>query len=190
MPAERAPHVQHRSGVWVLAAAVAVTAALALVGRHTDRTPAWRLAEQQQDEQCLEMFPASRQSLTERMLLRKDGGWLRVHISTSDHWLAICQGGPDSLTSTYGTVFEPAAPGELTFYGGYDSVLKAGLLIGHIPSAATQISAQLSDGRIVTGDHDGDVFVIRLPGTDVIGATVSATDADGRLVATAPAPAE
>lgn len=111
---------------------------------------------------CLSTFPVPESSLTEQMLLREDGGWLRVHVSKVDHWLAICQGGPRAPMASFGTNYEPATADELTFYGGLDSVFKAHLLVGHMPAGATQIA----------------------------GAVVTATDSDSRVIKTAAAPNE
>jgi len=48
----------------------------------------------------------------------------------------------------------------LRFFGGYDSVVKGHLLLGHMPTGATNIEARLATGQTVNGDHDGDIFVI------------------------------
>ncbi|MBQ0907054.1 hypothetical protein KBX63_34770 [Micromonospora sp. U21] len=126
----------------------------------------------------------------ERILLRKEGGWLRVHVSEPDNWIHACEGGPAGMQRGFGCLMEQGPPDKLRFFGGYDSVLKARLLLGHLPTGATSIEARLVSGQTIRGDHDGDIFVIWAPGVSVEGAQVTATGSDGVIIATTTAPSE
>lgn len=181
----------------VVVAAVVVTAAAAWIIRtgQTSDVPPWRIAEEQQAALCLEHYeelnlPVKAKPV-ERMLLRKDGGWLRLYVSQPDNWVTACQGGPNGPMGNFGTLMEPGPVDKLRFFGGYDSVLKGHLLLGHMPTGATAIEARLANGQIVRGDHDSDIFVIWAPGgISVEGAQVTASTQDGVVIATAAAPTE
>jgi hypothetical protein len=172
---------------------VAVIAAWIIRSSSTDHVPPWRATEEQQAAQCLEYYEELslpvRAKPVERMLLRNERGWLRLYVSQPDSWLTACHGGPDGLTGSFGTIMQPGPPDKLRFFGGYDSVLKGHLLVGHMPTGGAFIEARLANGQTVKGEHDGDIFVIWAPGgLDVDGAQVSVSTRDRVVIATAAAP--
>ncbi|MFI7599847.1 hypothetical protein [Actinoplanes sp. NPDC049681] len=59
---------------------------------------------------------------------------------------------------------------------------------GHLPKGAATINARLPSGQVVTGAHDGDIFLIWAPGASVRGARLTAAGPDGSIVDTATAP--
>lgn len=170
-------------GAWIVSSGAGNNAALA--------PP----TEEQQAAGCLENFAELslpvKSKPVERMVLRKDGGWLRVFVSEPDNWITACQGGPDGPMGNFGTITESGPAGELRFFGGYDSVFKAHLLIGHMPTGGAFVEATLADGRRIAGDHDGDVFVIWAPGgLDVEKAQVTVYTQDRKVLITTSAPTE
>jgi hypothetical protein len=180
----------------VIAVAVAVVAAAWMARRGpTDDRPPWQMSEDQTVAQCRLSHHSQEQlalntRAVERMLLRKGDGWLRVYVAEPDNYINACEGGPHGFMQSFGARMDPDEPGQLRFFGGYDSVLKARLLLGRMPTGAAFIQARLSNGQIIQGNHDGDVFVIWAPGISVDGAQVTATNQEGVVIATAPAPTE
>ncbi|GAA1380014.1 hypothetical protein [Catellatospora chokoriensis] len=61
--------------------------------------------------------------------------------------------------------------------------------IGRSFTAGTAIEASLISGEVLPSRHYGVYFAILAPEATVEGATVTATGADGRVIATAPVPA-
>jgi hypothetical protein len=185
--------------IWTAIAAVVAVLALTAAGSwiiravQADAVPPWRMTEDQEAQRCLNDHTPSAQvkgKPVEAMLLRKDGGWLRVYVSKPDNWIIACQGGPQALMSAFATVMEEETPGKLRFYGGYDSVLKGHLLLGKLPNGGAFVEARLADGRTVQGDQNGDIFVVWAPGVSVEGAQVTVTTQDRVVIATAGAPSE
>ncbi|WP_210918666.1 hypothetical protein [Micromonospora sp. U21] len=175
-------------------AVVAVTVGWVWHSAQATDVPPWRVSEEQAAERCLDNYaelslPVKAKPV-ERILLRKEGGWLRVHVSEPDNWIHACEGGPAGMQRGFGCLMEQGPPDKLRFFGGYDSVLKARLLLGHLPTGATSIEARLVSGQTIRGDHDGDIFVIWAPGVSVEGAQVTATGSDGVIIATTTAPSE
>ena len=77
----------------------------------------------------------------------------------------------------------------IELFGAEDSVLKGNLLLGRLPTGTTAIRARLASGRVITGSHDSDVFVIWTTTEGSFpGALLTATRADGSVVAAAVAP--
>ncbi|WP_139337994.1 hypothetical protein [Micromonospora avicenniae] len=152
------------------------------------------MSEEQAAEHCLDNYAELnlpvRAKPVERILLRKEGGWLRVHVSEPDNFITACEGGPAGVQRSFGSIMGQGAPDKLRFFGGYDSVLEARLLLGHMPTGATSIEARLVSGQTIRGDHDGDIFVIWAPGVSVERAQVTASGPGGVVIATTTAPSE
>ncbi len=89
-----------------------------------------------------------------------------------------------------GTQIEQTAKDRIQLFSAEDAVLKSNLVVGRVPKGTTTIQAQLASGRIVTGSHDGDVFVIWAADHSVRGAQLTATQADGSVIAAASAPTQ
>ncbi len=125
----------------------------------------------------------------EQRFVARDGDYqARVYVSAADNWIIVCRDDPPGVR-TFGTRMEPDAEDGIELFGAWDSVLKANLVIGRLPARTTTIRARLASGRVVTGSHDGEVFVIWAVDDSVLGARLTATGADGAVIAVAAAPA-
>lgn len=134
----------------------------------------------------------------QRFVARAGDEQARVYVSEIDNWMIVCR--KDSIgVWTLGTVMEAGAGNGIELFGAEDSVLKAGLVVGRVPEGTTTIRARLGSGRTVGASHDGDVFVVWLPGDagrdahtgdSLRGARLTATRADGSVAAVATAPAD
>lgn len=186
---------------WKAAAVATVTVVLTAAGvwiwrtEQANRVQPWRETEQQQAARCLEHYGELNLPVKakpeERMLLRQNGAWLRLYVSKPDNWITACHGNLDGLTGNFGTIMDDGPADKLRFFGGYDSVLKAHLLLGHMPTGGAFIEARLPNGQTIKGSHDGDIFVIWPPaGIEIEGAQVTVSTQDGAIIATANAPAE
>ncbi|GAA4605142.1 hypothetical protein BJY16_005268 [Actinoplanes octamycinicus] len=126
--------------------------------------------------------------LAERFVVRDGDRQIRVYLSEADKWISTCRIGPAGAEETFGTVLNAGPADKITLYGDLDAVLKAKMLIGRLPAKATAITAKLPSGRTLTGARDRDLFLIWAPDTEVEGARLTATGADGKVVATVTAP--
>lgn len=177
---------------WLTTVVVAAAVALCAACVNSDSGPPPAPTTHEVDE-CLVNFSTLSLPVMvtpiERMELGSGDGWLRVYVSEPSKWIIACQGGPDGMTGSLDTVMKPAEG--LSFYGGYNEVSRARLLLGHLPAGAADVEARLADGQVVKGDHDGTIFVIWAPGgLQVDNAQVTAYAQDRTVLATAAAPAE
>nr|BFE75308.1 hypothetical protein GCM10020092_086090 [Actinoplanes digitatis] len=143
--------------------------------------------------ECRELYTELDSHLTAEPELRfaaRDGYYqARVYVSEPDNWMAVCRNDPPGA-QYLGTAMEPGAKDRIQLFGAEDTVMKSNLVVGRVPTGTTTIRARLASGRIVTGSHDGDVFVIWTVDDSVQGAQLTATTADGSVIAAATAPAE
>lgn len=172
---------------------VAAAAALVLTGCGNEPDPRTQaLSEDVELQRCISGWadlgrPVQAQPVPE-VTLHDGQTWLRVYRLDSGRWIATCQGGPAATSGGFGTVVEDSVGDQLVFHGGYDSVFKGHLLLGRPPSGAAQVQARLAAGQVVEAAVDDDLFVVWRPGISVEGAQVTAFDADGKVLAQAPAP--
>jgi hypothetical protein len=89
---------------------------------------------------------------------------------------------------TFGTVMQEGRADRIRLFGDLDSVLKANLLLGHVPTGASAIEARLVSGQTLTAARDGDVFVVWAPDGAVEGARLTAYGPKGSVIAKATAP--
>jgi hypothetical protein len=122
------------------------------------------------------------------MTLRDGDTWLHVYTLDAGRWIATCQGGPAAAGGGFGTIVSDGPDTRMRFHGGYDSVFKGHLLLGHPPSAATRVHATLASGEPLDAVIDGDLFLIWKPGVDIEGAQLVATSADSALLEQLSAP--
>lgn len=183
--------------VWLVLAAVAVVGVAVLtVARDdwvgTSHEASGQLTEAQVAAQCLDSFRQLNGDTigepVQRLLARDGDSQVRVYVAGPGEWISICRSGRWGEEETFGTVMEPGPPDRIRLFGGEDSVLKANLLLGHLPRGAATITARLPSGQVVTGTHDGDIFLIWAPGASVRGARLTAARQDGSAVDTATAP--
>jgi hypothetical protein len=141
--------------------------------------------------QCRELSTEISHHLTGEPVQRfvaRDGDYqARVLVSEADNWMIVCRDDPTGV-STLGTRMAQGGRGRIELFEAEDSVLKANLVVGRLPTGTTTIRARLASGRVVTGAHDGDVFIIWATADSVGGAQLTAAGADGAVIATAAAP--
>jgi hypothetical protein len=142
---------------------------------------------------CRERYLFSGPQLTgepvQRFVMRDGNNQARVYVSEADNWMIVCR--KDSLgVRAMGTQMEQGAKDRIQLFGAEDAVLKSNLVVGRVPRGTTTIQARLVSGRVVTGSHDSDVFVIWAADDSVRGAQLTATRADGSVIAVASAPAD
>ncbi|GAA1645899.1 hypothetical protein [Actinoplanes couchii] len=134
-----------------------------------------------------ELNPTFRGLPAQRFEVTKGDELLRVYVSDVDDWINVCRSGPTGVDAAAGTRMSDGPDDQLRLFDSSASMLRANLLLGHVPAGATTIEARLTTGQVVTGDHDGDVFAIWSPDAPVAGAQVTATGPAGTtLTATAP----
>jgi hypothetical protein len=150
------------------------------------------LTEAQVAADCVRLYHelngASSAEPAPRFVVRNGDRQLRVYVSEPDNWISVCRAGRSGADEVYGTVMEKGRPDRIQFFGGADTVLKARVLLGRLPTGATTIKARLSSGQTVTGTRDGDIFLVWSPDGAVDGARLTAFRPDGSVAATAAAP--
>jgi hypothetical protein len=124
----------------------------------------------------------------QRLLVRHNAQQLRVYVSETDNRIGSCQSGQDGVEQTFTTVMDNGPANRIQFFGEWDAVAKANLLLGRVPTGTTTIKAHLASGQTVTGTHDGDIFVVWMPNHSVASAQITALGPDGSAIATAIAP--
>lgn len=151
------------------------------------------MTEAQVDAQCLNSFHQLNGDTfgepVQRLVTRNGDGQVRVYVAGRSEWISICRSGRQGEEETFGTVMEPGRADRIRLFGGEDSVLKANLLLGHMPKGAATIKARLPSGQVLTGTHNGDIFLVWAPGDSVQGAQLTAAQPDGTVLDTAAAPA-
>jgi hypothetical protein len=179
------------SRVNALLTSMALAALVAGCGSDS-RSPAESQTEQAQLQDCRSGWadlgrPVEAQPVP-RLTLRDGDTWLHAYTLDAGRWIATCQGGPAAGSGGFGTIVSDGPDTRMRFHGGYDSVLKGHLLLGHPPPTAARIHATLASGQRLDAAIDGDLFIIWKPGIDVEGAEVVATNADGVVLQRLPAP--
>ncbi|MEV4283574.1 hypothetical protein [Actinoplanes xinjiangensis] len=125
----------------------------------------------------------------ERFVARDGDAQARVYVSEPDNWMIVCRSDSLGVRVAAGTRMERGTKDRIDLFGAEDSVLKGNLLLGGLPKGSATIQAALASGRVITGSHDSDVFVIWTTTEDSFrGAQLTATGADGSVIATAVAP--
>lgn len=132
--------------------------------------------------------PEPRGTLTERLAIQVGDDWLRMYVADDPRWVRVCEGNQYGHYQGFGSIVEEPPAQGLHFFGGFDAVAKPKVLMGALPAGATAIEARLVSGEVLRGTHDGVYFAIWSPDAIVEGATVTATGADGKVIATGPAP--
>ena len=121
--------------------------------------------------------------------LRDGDAQARVYVSEPDSWMIVCRSDSFDAWIHLGTQMAKGWKDRIELFGAEDSVLKGNLLLGRLPTGTTTIRARLASGRVITGSHDSDVFVIWTTTEDSFrGAQLTATHADGSVIAAADAP--
>jgi hypothetical protein len=181
--------------VVVVAAAVGVVAVSGARSRQAGYpadAPSGPMTEAQVAAQCRETLQQLNGDTfgepVQRLVARNGDSRIRVYVAGRSKWISVCRSGRWGEEETFGTVMEPGRADRIRLFGGEDSVLKANLLLGHLPKGAATIKARLPSGQIVTGAHDGDIFLVWAPGASVRGARLTAARSDGSVVDTAAAP--
>lgn len=161
---------------------------ITLPGEDTGREP---VPQDQAAAECLARGdgPEPRGTLVQRLAMQVGDDWLRLYVADDPRWVRVCQGDQYGYYQGFGSIIEEPSAQGLHFFGGWDAVAKPKVLMGALPAGASAIEARLVSGEVLRGTHDGVYFAIWAPGAIVEGATVTATGADGKLIATAPAPA-
>jgi hypothetical protein len=126
----------------------------------------------------------------QRFVARDGDEQVRVYVSEIDNWMIVCRADAMGVRSGMGTDMEPTRADRIQLFNADDAVLKANLVVGRIPAGTTTINARLASGRVVTGTHDSEVFVVWAAGASVRGAQLTATRADGSVIAATTAPAQ
>ncbi|RZU51310.1 hypothetical protein EV385_3124 [Krasilnikovia cinnamomea] len=188
------------SRAWFAVAAV-VAAAVGVVAVSVTRShqagyaadaPSGSMTEAQAAAQCLESLRQLNGDTfgkpVKRLVARNGDSQIRVYVAGRSERISTCRSGKQGEEETFATVMEQGRADRIRLFGGEDSVLKANLLLGHLPKGAATIEARLPSGQIVTGAHDGDIFLVWAPGDSVRGALLTAARSDGSVVDTAVAP--
>lgn len=160
---------------------------ITMPGEDTDEEP---VPQDQAAAECLAIAEDSypRGALIQRLAVQAGDDWLRMYVAEDPRSVRICEGNRYGYYQAFGSVFEEPTKQGVDFFGGWDAVAKPKVLMGALPAGATAIEARLVSGEVLRGTHDGVYFAIWSPNATVEGATVTATGADGKVIATAPAP--
>jgi hypothetical protein len=126
----------------------------------------------------------------QRFVARDGDEQARVYVSEIDNWMIVCRADAAGVRSGLGTDMEPGPADRLQLFNAEDAVMKANLVVGRVPAGTMTIRARLASGRVVTATHDSEVFVVWAAGASVRGAEVTATRADGSVIAVTTAPAQ
>lgn len=194
-PPRRGAGGRARLAVAVVVAAVGVAAVSVArsqqAGYFADAAPG-PVTEAQVAAQCLHSFHQLNGDTfgepVQRFIARNGDSQIRVYVAGRSEWISVCRSGQQGEEQTFGTVMEQGRADRIRLFGGEDSVLKADLLLGHLPKGAATIKARLPSGQVLAGAHDGDIFLIWAPGASVRGARLTAARPDGSVVDTAAAP--
>ncbi|MEU8006444.1 hypothetical protein AB0B66_35245 [Catellatospora sp. NPDC049111] len=153
----------------------------------TDGKP---VPQDQAAAECLALGdgPEPRGTPVQRLAMQVGDDWLRMYVADDPHWVRVCEGNQYGHYQGFGSIIEEPPAQGLHFFGGWDAVAKAKVLMGALPAGATAIEARLVSGEVLRGTHDGVYFAIWSPDATVEGATVTATGTDGKVIASAPAP--
>ncbi|GAA1414803.1 hypothetical protein ACFQZ4_42605 [Catellatospora coxensis] len=160
---------------------------IAMPEEDTDEEP---VPQAQAAAECLAAGedPEPHGTLVERLAVQAGDDWLRLYVADGRRWVYLCEGNQYGHYQGFGSIIEEPPTQGLHFFGGWDAVAKPKVLMGALPAGATAIEARLVSGEVLRGTHDGTYFAIWSPDATVEGATVTATGADGKVIATAPAP--
>jgi hypothetical protein len=172
------------------AVGLAGLAGFAMLDHDTSSPP---LTDAEIAAQCREHYTGLNPNLTsepeQRFVSRHGGDQVRIYVSEADNWMIACRSDAIGVT-TFATIMEADTKAGIQDFGGWDSAVKANLVVGRLPARTTAIRARLVTGEVVDGFHDGDLFVVWLSEGSVQGARLIATAADGSVIAEAVAPTQ
>ncbi|GAB1688692.1 hypothetical protein [Krasilnikovia sp. M28-CT-15] len=191
-PPRRSAGGRVRLALALVVAAVGVAAAWVVSTQQAANSADTPVTEAQVAAHCVDSFHQLNGDIfgepVQRLITRNGDSQVRVYVAGHGTWITICHTSLQGDDEMFGTVMEPGRADQIRLFGGEDSVLKANVLLGHLPKGASTIMARLPSGQVVTGAHDGDVFLIWAPGDSVRGARLTAARPDGTVVDTAAAP--